>query len=40
MDGVRSGVNGTPGFYANGYLDQGDFDALTHAIGRVIAQQP
>ena len=39
MGGVRSGVNGTPGFYVNGYLHQGDFDALTHAIGRLIARQ-
>jgi protein-disulfide isomerase len=39
MGGVRSGVNGTPSFYVNGYLHQGDFDALTHAIGRVIARQ-
>ena len=39
MGGVRSGVNGTPGFYVNGYLYQGDFDALVHAIGRVIARQ-
>ncbi|WP_449428423.1 DsbA family protein [Rhodanobacter umsongensis] len=40
MGGVRSGVNGTPSFYVNGYLYQGDFDALVHAIGRVIARQP
>ncbi|MEO8748559.1 MAG: DsbA family protein [Rhodanobacter sp.] len=39
MGGVRSGVNGTPSFYVNGYLYQGDFDALAHAIGRVIARQ-
>lgn len=39
MGGVRSGVNGTPGFHVNGYLHQGDLDALTHAIGRVIARQ-
>lgn len=39
MGGVRSGVNGTPGFYVNGYLYQGDFDGLLHAIGRVIARQ-
>ena len=40
MGGVRSGVNGTPSFYVNGHLYQGDFDALAHAIGRVIARQP
>jgi protein-disulfide isomerase len=39
MGGVRSGVNGTPGFYVNGYLYQGDFDGLAHALGRVIARQ-
>lgn len=39
MGGVRSGVNGTPSFYVNGYLYQGEFDALVHAIGRVIARQ-
>lgn len=39
MGGVRSGVNGTPSFYVNGYLYQGDFDSLVHAIGRVIARQ-
>jgi len=39
MGGVRSGVNGTPGFYVNGYQFQGDFDALTRAISRVIARQ-
>jgi len=39
MGGVRSGVNGTPSFYVNGYLYQGDFDALAHAIGRLIARQ-
>ncbi len=40
MGGVRSGVNGTPSFYVNGYLYQGDFEALAHAIGREIARQP
>ncbi|WP_223250727.1 DsbA family protein [Rhodanobacter denitrificans] len=40
MGGVRSGVNGTPSFYVNGYLYQGDFDTLVHSIGRVIARQP
>ncbi|HEY8328601.1 MAG TPA: hypothetical protein VIO59_09200 [Rhodanobacter sp.] len=39
MGGVRSGVNGTPSFYVNGYLYQGDFDSLVHSIGRVIARQ-
>jgi protein-disulfide isomerase len=39
MGGVRSGVNGTPSFYLNGYLFQGDFDALARSIGRVIARQ-
>ncbi|KZC42009.1 disulfide bond formation protein DsbA [Rhodanobacter sp. FW510-R12] len=39
MGGVRSGVNGTPSFYVNGYLYQGDFDTLVHSIGRAIARQ-
>jgi protein-disulfide isomerase len=39
MGGVRSGVNGTPSFYVNGHLHQGDFDALVHGIGRAIARQ-
>lgn len=39
MGGVRSGVNGTPSFYVNGDLYQGDFDSLVHSIGRVIARQ-
>ena len=39
MGGVRSGVNGTPSFYVNGYLYQGDFDGLAHGIGRAIARQ-
>ncbi len=39
MGGVRSGVNGTPGFYVNGYLYQGDFDSLARGIGRVVARQ-
>ena len=39
MGGVRSGANGTPSFYVNGYLYQGDFDTLAHSIGRVIARQ-
>ena len=39
MGGVRSGVNGTPSFYVNGYLYQGDFDSLVHSIGRAIARQ-
>lgn len=39
MGGVRSGVNGTPGFYVNGCLYQGDFDSLAHGIGRMIARQ-
>lgn len=39
MGGVRSGVNGTPSFYVDGYLYQGDFDTLVHSIGRVIARQ-
>ena len=40
MGGVRSGVNGTPSYYVNGYLYQGDFDALVHSIGGMIARQP
>ncbi|MCD9028110.1 DsbA family protein [Luteimonas sp. BDR2-5] len=38
MGGVRSGVNGTPGFYVNGALFQGDFDTLQQVIAEVIAQ--
>lgn len=37
--GVRSGVNGTPSFYVNGYLHQGDFASLAHTIGRAIARR-
>lgn len=40
MAGVPSSVNGTPDFYINGYLYQGDFDAPAHAIGPVLARQP
>jgi len=39
MGGVRSGVNGTPSFYVNGCLFQGDLDELAHGIGHVIARQ-
>lgn len=39
MGGVRSGVNGTPGFYVDGHLHQGDFDSLVHRIGRAIVRQ-
>lgn len=39
MGGVRSGVNGTPSFYVDGYLYQGDFDGLVHGIGRAIARR-
>jgi protein-disulfide isomerase len=39
MGGVRSGVNGTPCFYVNGYMYQGDFGALARGIGTVIARQ-
>jgi Protein-disulfide isomerase len=39
MGGVRSGVNGTPSFYVDGYLYEGDFDGLVHGIGRAIARQ-
>ena len=34
--GVRSGVNGTPGFFINGRLHQGAPSALAHAIERAI----
>ena len=39
MGGVRSGVNGTPSFYVDGHLYQGDFDGVAHRIGRAIARQ-
>lgn len=39
MGGVLSDVHGTPSFYVNGYLYQGDFAALAHSIGRVIARR-
>ena len=39
MSGVRSGVNGTPGFFINGvrYDDSYDFDTLLGALRRVAA---
>jgi protein-disulfide isomerase len=39
MGGVRSGVNGTPSFYVNGFMYAGDFDSLARSIGAVIARQ-
>ena len=39
MGGVRSGVNGTPSFYVDGHQFQGEFDALVHGIGRLIARR-
>lgn len=36
--GVRSGVNGTPSFFVNGRLYQGDFGSLARTIGSVIAR--
>jgi protein-disulfide isomerase len=39
MGGVRSGVKGTPGFYVNGRLYEGDFGSLARSIGREIARQ-
>jgi protein-disulfide isomerase len=40
MSGVRSGVNGTPTFYINGYRHNGsyDFDTLLAAIEAVMLQ--
>ena len=39
MSGVRSGVNGTPGFFINGvrYDDSYDFDTLLSALRQVAA---
>jgi protein-disulfide isomerase len=37
--GVRSGVNGTPSFYVNGHLHQGDFASLAHTIDGLIARR-
>lgn len=39
LSGVRSGVNGTPSFYVNGYRFEGSFADLAHAIGRLLARQ-
>lgn len=39
MGGVRSGVNGTPSFYVNGYMQQGDFASLARTIGATIARR-
>lgn len=36
--GVRSGVNGTPGFFVNGRQFQGNPQALAHAIERAIGR--
>lgn len=36
MGGVRSGVNGTPCFFVNGYRFDGDADALEYAIANLI----
>lgn len=36
--GVRSGVNGTPGFFINGRLHQGAPQALAQAIKRLIGR--
>jgi len=38
MGGVRSGVNGTPGFYLNGQLYAGGFDTLGQAVAKLVAQ--
>lgn len=37
MGGVRSGVNGTPCFFVNGRLHQGDFTGLIGAIDGALA---
>ncbi|HKT43007.1 MAG TPA: DsbA family protein [Rhodanobacteraceae bacterium] len=36
MGGVRSGVNGTPGFFLNGYRHDGDFRSLASLIARLV----
>jgi protein-disulfide isomerase len=36
--GVRSGVNGTPSFFINGFLHQGSPEALVQAIERVVGR--
>lgn len=36
MTGVRSGVNGTPSFYINGRMFQGDFGDLGTALSRQL----
>lgn len=36
MGGVRSGVNGTPCFFLNGYRLDGDFRSLEDAIGSLV----
>lgn len=35
IGGVRSGVNGTPGFFVDGRLQRGDFDSLAPVIDDV-----
>ena len=39
MGGARSGVNGTPSFYVNGSLHQGDDTLLARMIGKEVAKQ-
>ena len=36
MGGVRSGVDGTPGFFLNGYRHDGDFRSLASLIARLV----
>ncbi|MBS0584610.1 MAG: thioredoxin domain-containing protein [Proteobacteria bacterium] len=36
MGGVRSGVNGTPGFFLNGYRHDGDFRSLEDAVAGLV----
>ncbi|TAN03351.1 MAG: DsbA family protein [Rhodanobacteraceae bacterium] len=38
MGGVRSGVNGTPCFFVNGYRHDGDAASLEYAIANLIEQ--
>ena len=38
LGGVRSGVNGTPGFFVNGDRYDGDLESLARTIGRLIAR--
>lgn len=39
IGGARSGVNGTPGFFVDGRLQQGDFDSLAPVIADALGRR-